>query len=275
MVSDRVRAMTVTEDNDPIDMESALLDPARVFPSPEAVLARRELTAAQKREILQRWRQDAIELAVANGEGMQGPDNGLMLSRILAVLRRLETGAEHAEPYGDWNAVVTVYEEGYRPALRVLQQHSLVAKSPYHNVLPVTAEDPVALLEILEQHVAAEPALAASISRIAPAKATFDFISRADFEEKAMSAAKAWLPQLAGASFHVRLHHRGSELDSPTEERLIAESLLAALSAAGTPGRISFHDPDAIIAIDTVDGRAGLGFWTRSDLAHHRFLRPD
>jgi len=267
--------MMVTEHNDPIDIENALVDPARVFPSPEAVLANRELTAAQKREILQRWRQDTMELLVANDEGMQGPDNGLTLSRVLAVLRRLETGGKHAEPHGDWNAVVTVYEEGYRPALRVLRQHSQVARSLYHNVLPVTAEDPVALLDILEQHMAAEPTLAASISRVAPANASFDFISRADFEEKAVSTAKAWLPQLAGTSFHVRLHHRGSDLDSPTEERLIAESLLAELSAAGTPGRISFQDPDVIVAIDTVDGRAGLGLWTRSDLVRHRLLRPD
>jgi len=264
----------VSMDNNPIDMEAALLDPSAIFPSPEAVLADRGLSTAEKREILRRWRYEAVELAVADDEGMQGPGDGPLLSRVLTALHRLDVTRSRSESAGHWNAVVTVYEEGYRPALRALRRYSRVARSTYHNVLLVEAEDPVGLLDTLEQCADAEPVLIDSISRIAPARASFDFTSRADFEEKAIGAARQWLPQLAGASFHVRLHHRGSGLDSPTEERMIAESLLAALDAANTPGRISFGDPDAIVAIDTVDERAGLGLWTRSDLARHRFLRP-
>jgi hypothetical protein len=41
------------------------------------------------------------------------------------------------------------------------------------------------------------------------------------------------------------------------------------------PARVSFTDPDALIAIDTIDGRAGISLWTRDDLARHRLLRPD
>ncbi len=39
--------------------------------------------------------------------------------------------------------------------------------------------------------------------------------------------------------------------------------------------KISFTDPDVVIAIDTVDDRAGIGLWTREELARHRLLRPD
>jgi len=30
-----------------------------------------------------------------------------------------------------------------------------------------------------------------------------------------------------------------------------------------------------VIAIDTVDDRAGIGLWTREDLTRHHLLRPD
>ena len=39
--------------------------------------------------------------------------------------------------------------------------------------------------------------------------------------------------------------------------------------------RISFSDPDPVIAIDTVDDCAGIALWTREGLARHRLLRPD
>jgi tRNA(Ser,Leu) C12 N-acetylase TAN1 len=175
----------------------------------------------------------------------------------------------------DWNVVVTVYEEGYRPAQRILRQLGQTSPSSYHNLLLMKVDDPVALLETLKERAEAEPGLAEVISRVAPAMANFDFNVATDFEEKAKATALAWLPRLANTSFHVRLHHRGTALNSPAEEQRIAEALLAGLEAAGTPGRIAFDDPDAIIAIDTVDGRAGLGLWTRSDLSRYRFLRPD
>ena len=44
---------------------------------------------------------------------------------------------------------------------------------------------------------------------------------------------------------------------------------------AGTPGKISFTDPDVVIAIDTIDNRAGLAMWTREELARYHLLRPD
>jgi hypothetical protein len=48
--------------------------------------------------------------------------------------------------------------------------------------------------------------------------------------------------------------------------------LLAALEAAGTPGRITFDDPDAILAVETVGRRAGPSLETREDLATYPFL---
>jgi tRNA(Ser,Leu) C12 N-acetylase TAN1 len=47
------------------------------------------------------------------------------------------------------------------------------------------------------------------------------------------------------------------------------------LAAAGTPGSISFDDPDAIVAIESVGQRAGVSLWTREDLRRYPFLRLD
>jgi tRNA(Ser,Leu) C12 N-acetylase TAN1 len=75
----------------------------------------------------------------------------------------------------------------------------------------------------------------------------------------------------------VRLHRRGGkqELRSPDIERLLDDCVLNATKAAGAPARIAFTDPDAVIAVDTIDDRAGVALWTREDLARHRLLRPD
>ena len=54
------------------DYELAQLDPTRVFQQPEDVLTRSDFTTAQKIEILNRWKYDAIELEIAEEENMGG-----------------------------------------------------------------------------------------------------------------------------------------------------------------------------------------------------------
>lgn len=177
----------------------------------------------------------------------------------------------------DWNVVVCVYQDGFRRALRALKECGSIERSPYHNVLVMRIADPRALLEAVERKTETNTALYDAISRVAPAMRTLDFHSIEEFKEKITSVLIEWLPRLTGRSLHVRLHRRGDrhELRTPDIERWFDDVLLNATTAAGAPCAISFTDPDAIIAIDTVDDRAGIGLWTREDLARHRLLRPD
>jgi tRNA(Ser,Leu) C12 N-acetylase TAN1 len=177
----------------------------------------------------------------------------------------------------DWNVVISVYQDGFRRALRALKEFGPVERSPYHNVLVMRLEDPTALLAAIERKTEEDTALYDAISRVAPAMRTVEFHSAEEFSEKIKPILLAWLPRLTGSSFHVRLHRRGDrhDLRTPDAERLFDDLLLDATAAAGAPCKISFTDPDAVIAIDTVDDRAGIGLWTRDDLAHHRLLRPD
>jgi len=177
----------------------------------------------------------------------------------------------------DWNIVISVYQDGFRRALRALKEFGPVERSPYHNVLVMKAKDPTALLEAIERKTEDNTALYDAISRIAPAMRTIEFHSVEEFKDRLKPVLLEWLPGLIRSSLHVRLHRRGDRHDLPTPdaERSFDDFLLAATGAAGAPCKISFTDPDAIIAIDTVDDRAGVGLWSRRDLARHRLLRPD
>ncbi len=141
----------------------------------------------------------------------------------------------------EWNVVITVFQDGFRRALRSLRQLGEVERGYYHNVLSMKVDDPMALLQAVEQKTVADPALFDAISRVAPAMHTFEFRSADEFTEKAKSAALEWIPELAGRSFHVRLHRRGfkHELPSPSAEKSLDEALLDALKRRGTPGCVT------------------------------------
>lgn len=177
----------------------------------------------------------------------------------------------------DWNIVISIYQDGFRRALRALQELGPVERSPYHNVLVMTAEDPMAVLQSLEQRTEESPALYDAIARVAPAARSFEFHSAEEFKNKAEAIMIEWSPRLAGRSFHVRLHRRGARygLHTPDVERFLDDRLIDALDREGAPGAISFSDPDAVIVVDTVDDRAGISLWSRDDLTQHRLLRPD
>ena len=177
----------------------------------------------------------------------------------------------------DWNVVVSVFQDGYSRALRALQKLGVAERSPYHNVLVMKVNDPAILLEAIEKRTEESPALYDAISRVAPAMRNFDFLSEEEFIEKAKVFFLEWLPDLTGRSFHVRLRRRGTKHDLQTQEaeRLFNNAIVDAATSAGTPSTISFTDPDVVIEVDTIDNRAGLGLWTREELARYHVLRPD
>ncbi len=178
----------------------------------------------------------------------------------------------------DWNVVISVYQDGFRPALRGLRKLGSIERSPYHNVLVMRADNPTAALAAIEHETEKSTALYDSISRVAPAMRTVDFHSVAEFFEKLKPILIEWSSRLSSRAIHVRLHRRGGhryDLRTPDAERIFDDVLLEATAATGSPCAISFTHPDAIIAIDTIDERAGVGLWTSEDLAHHRLLRPD
>ncbi len=174
----------------------------------------------------------------------------------------------------DWNVIVTLPEATFREARNVLRRWGKARRTAYFRVLTLTVDDPESFVEEIGKAIEESPGILNFVSHVIPAQRTFDFASAEEFEAKARDIAILWAPALAARSFHVRLHRRGFKgtLSTAKEERFLDETLLGALDALGSPGRISFSDPDAIVQIETIDGRAGLSLWRREDLQRYPFL---
>lgn len=181
-----------------------------------------------------------------------------------------------SRPATDWNVVVTLPEAAYREARQSLSRWGRVRRTHYYNVLAVKVADTAAFLREFEAAVANAPGLLNFLSHVVPAEVAFDFTDAGEFERRAREIAIGWTDRLAGRRFHVRLHRRGFKglLSTPKEERFLDEALLDALERKGTPGRIDFEDPDAVIQIETIDGRAGMSLWSRDDLRRCPYLGP-
>jgi len=173
-----------------------------------------------------------------------------------------------------WNTVITARRDRLPEARRVLRTLGHVQRTGFYNVLAMNVDEPQTFLERLERLVSDQPHLAESIASIFCAERCFDFSDTSEFEAKAREAGLAWAPQLAGKSFHVRVHRRGRKrtLVSPDEERALADVLLAATREMGNPARVTFDDPDAIVLIETIGGRAGVAILTRDEYRRHPLL---
>jgi hypothetical protein len=65
------------------------------------------------------------------------------------------------------------------------------------------------------------------------------------------------------------------KLSSLEEEHFLDHILLESIEKTGTPGHITFEDPDAIIAVETIAQWAGLSLWSREDLQRYPFISLD
>jgi tRNA(Ser,Leu) C12 N-acetylase TAN1 len=182
--------------------------------------------------------------------------------------------AETGDAAAGWNVVVTLPEATFWEARKFLRRWGAVHRTGYFHVLAMTVEDVEGFLAEIGETIEKNPGTLNILSHIIPAKRTFDFAGAEEFEAKARDIAVLWAPMLAGKSFHVRLHRRGFKgtLSTPKEERFLDEALLDALEALGNPGRIAFTDPDTVLQIETIDGRAGMSLWRREDLQRYPFL---
>jgi len=76
-----------------VNLDRALFDPALVFKEPNTVVEHEGLAHEHKVEILRRWAYDAIEMAVAEEEGMGGGE-AVAVDTILVALDRLAGGSQ-------------------------------------------------------------------------------------------------------------------------------------------------------------------------------------
>lgn len=177
----------------------------------------------------------------------------------------------------EWNVLVTVQEDGYNKARRLLERYGAVGRTDFFNVLMMHVEDQQQFLGLLREEAETGNPDIQSLARVMPLILTFDFRTPEEFEAKAREAVSSMLPALSGKSFHVRMHRRGfkGRISGMEEEKFLDAFLLQTLEKTGNPGRITFEDPDCIIAIETLGTRAGLSLWTRDDMKRYPLLHLD
>jgi tRNA(Ser,Leu) C12 N-acetylase TAN1 len=175
----------------------------------------------------------------------------------------------------EWNAVINVNEQGFKRTFALLEEFGLVQKTEFFNVLLMQAYDIPQMLETLRERLSQNPLYLSCLSRLIPISKAFSFQSPEEFENKAGDIVLTWVAELAGKGFHVRMRRRGfkGKLSSVTEEHFLDDVLLKALEKQGSPGHITFDNPDLIVAVETVGQWAGLSLWKREDLERYPFIR--
>jgi tRNA(Ser,Leu) C12 N-acetylase TAN1 len=176
-----------------------------------------------------------------------------------------------------WNVLVTLAGRAYNRPLRLLRRHGRVQQTGLFNVVALEVPDVPAFLEALRLDRDAGGELSGYLARVLPVERSFSFSDAADFADKARGVVLEWAPRLAGRSFHVRIHRRGCKdlLHTLDEERRLDEAVLAELRQRGTPARVTFDDPDAVVDVETLRQEVGMALWTRPDLARYPFVRVD
>lgn len=175
----------------------------------------------------------------------------------------------------DWNMVITVHEGQFKWAVRFLQRFGQVRRTDYYNVLVMQAANVPDLMDAMKAAAPAEEYVIPLFSRAVPVTHTFRFRDRPDFLDQAEKIVRPWSGQLADQAFFVRMHRRGfkGRLHSQQIEQHLSGIILEAIQQQGRPGRISFSDPDAVVAIETVGPQAGLALWRREELERWPLLR--
>lgn len=175
----------------------------------------------------------------------------------------------------DWNVVVTVHEEGFDQVEQVLDPMGELERTRYHNVLVLRVEDLEEFLGKLDDLCAVNPDLDERyLSKVVPLEHCFDFHSPEEFEEQAKAAVRELAGELQGRSFHVRVDRRGmrERIDSQEEERLLGDEIFSALEERGETAEVTFEDPDAVVVVETVSDRAGVGLLWREDREDRSYL---
>lgn len=177
----------------------------------------------------------------------------------------------------DWNVVAIVAQNRFKAACDSLQPLGPVKRTHFYNTVVMRVADLGDFLATLAEWLEKYPDASEAIVRVAPAKERFSFDTAQEFDHKAREILMRYLPALAGKSFHVRVHRRDrlSRFSASAEERSLGGALFDELEKRGSPARLEFRDPDAIIDIETVDNEAGVSLWTREELRKYSFLKLD
>jgi tRNA(Ser,Leu) C12 N-acetylase TAN1 len=174
-----------------------------------------------------------------------------------------------------FNLVVTTASAGrYHHLLRELAPLGEFRPTEFHGVILGRVDDPHAFLEAVRERRERQLIAFQDLGRAVPVDRTFTFHLE-EFLDQAREAIRPWLDELAGQRFYVRLERRGlkGRIVSPEAERALDGFVLEELGKAGKTAEVGFEHPDAVVVIETIGDRAGVGLLTREMLERYDFVR--
>jgi 1-acyl-sn-glycerol-3-phosphate acyltransferase len=95
---DLLAAATGPTQSGPMSYERLQIDPSLAFASPAALLECDTLSHGRKIDLLRRWYQDAVEISVAEDEGMPARDSDLLRETLLSLQQLEAVDVEHVGP---------------------------------------------------------------------------------------------------------------------------------------------------------------------------------
>jgi tRNA(Ser,Leu) C12 N-acetylase TAN1 len=174
-----------------------------------------------------------------------------------------------------FNLVVTLSADGrYRHLLEELRLYGEFQRTEFLGVVLGRVAEVPSFLELVREKRSRQLIAFQDIGRIIPVEQVFTFQAD-EFLERVKPFIHPYLSLLAGSRFYVRLERRGlkGQIVSPEAERSLDAFLLEELHRLGTPGRIDFADPEAIVVIETIGDRCGIGLLTRAVMERYDFVR--
>lgn len=148
-----------------------------------------------------------------------------------------------------WDALVTCRDTRMGPALAELMPFGRFRTSGYRRVLLGQLNEGVGLAELGQ-------GTTATVQRAFVAESCLPF-ERDDVTETLCVELEPIAERFANQSFFVRANLRGlkGRLETPTVERAMGAFLIDACAAMARPARVTFDDPDLVLAVETVGSR--------------------
>jgi tRNA(Ser,Leu) C12 N-acetylase TAN1 len=172
----------------------------------------------------------------------------------------------------EWNLVVTAHGGRRHDLIYALRPIVRLRRAGYSEVLSGWTDDLEACLAGIAAR--ADAAFVAEVlARVVPVTRTFALA--ADLEAQLRTETAAFLDALVDRSFHVRVERRGHKrvVQSDRLERLLGTALVEALQARGHAPRVTFTDPDVIVAVELIGDTGGVGLVPRDLRARYPFVR--
>jgi tRNA(Ser,Leu) C12 N-acetylase TAN1 len=177
-----------------------------------------------------------------------------------------------------FNVVVTLASKGrFRHLLRELAPHGEFRKTEFLGVIIGRVEDPTTFLESIREKRQKQLIGFRDLGRVVPLERVFVFHLE-EFPAKAKAALRPYVEDLEGKRFYVRLERRGlkGQIVSPEVERELDAFIEQTLVVAGRkPAQIDFEHPDAVVVVETIGDRCGVGLLTREMMDRYDFVRVD